>query len=216
MSEKKQFLSTSSLTPGKMALIAVLSLVFIGVLVMNFSGSGSPKKSAHTSRASRRRPVRNQAAGTPKPQQADQKKSDEAPYEVDVKRWSQFSLGEIEAFNPFELPQDVAAEIVANDKQTKQNDVVAQQELEKKHAAQLEIRRRRDAFLQSLRSSKTILILKTNNRRIAMIGERKIAVGDVLPEGFRVSGINDRGLILDEIEVDGSQHGGSGNGEKEQ
>ena len=217
MAEQQKFLTTTSLTPGKLIVIGVLSVVFVVVLVMNFSGSSSQAKSEPVAGGSSRpSPPRRRSPGRRAVPNPGTTSKDGEIFRVEKKLWSQFSLKQIGSFNPFALPQIIAAKIVSNQEAKSQGDKDAKLALERKYENQLRVRRDRDAFLQSLRTDAAILIVHVNNRRIAMIGERKIAVGDVLPEGFRVTGINDNGLILDEVEVVASQQGGSGNGDKEQ
>jgi hypothetical protein len=189
--------SKGGATPGKLALIAVLAVVLVGVLVYQFSGSEEPpppRKHPNVGRPAAARPAagstRVAAGGTrvaaPKPDHTVVPKTD--------RQWPKIALEEVLQHDPFALP--TALQPPAPKKPAV---AVASQAPDK--ARQAEVRRQREQALAAIRAQGVQMVFVGKEKRVAIIGDRRVRVGDVF-DGFRVTDIGSDGVTLSEYVSD--------------
>lgn len=146
----KQQLEKMGATPGKLALVGILSLVLVGVIVMQL-----PKSNPS--------PVATQAAPSRAPSRAKAKQPVSTPANATVANkqtrepqpWPQTDLSELLSRDPFALPTWAVQEKEAAAKQQPSELV----ELQKQGAS---------------------IVMITKDGKSATIGDQKVSVGDVL------------------------------------
>jgi hypothetical protein len=172
-------------TPGKLVLIAVLAVILVGVLIFQFSGKEEPPPPRH--RAEVKRP----AAARPAARRTRAAAS--TPVEADAakkgRHWPEMALEEVVQHDPFAVPPALrpptppvpaAAAPKAPDK-----------------ARREEVRRQREQTLAAIRKQGVQMVFLGKEKRIAIIGDRRVRVGDVF-DGFRVTDIGSDGVTLSE------------------
>lgn len=155
-------------TPGKLALIAVLSIVLIVVVVQQFPGRGSMQTPASSSKATvQSKAVDNSSVpDTGKQTNISEKAS---------RPWPQPDLPSLVTSDPFVIPDWAKENRVSN---------VAQQ----------------PARLQELQEQGASIVVIAAEEKSARIGEQRVSVGDVV-EGYRITDITTRGVILNKLEA---------------
>ncbi len=183
MAEQGRMARTGA-TPGKLVLIAVLAIVLVVVLVVQFGGDAEPTAANAKRPLARRRPALPvvKASLAPRPVVT--------PHVVTtttaVKHWSPIPMEEIRQYDPFALPswgqvaQAAPAEQSSNPA-TNQDPRDAE---------------RRTALAKLMQQGVSIVVVN-GDRRTATIGERTVAVGDTLL-GYRVKAITATGVVLDD------------------
>lgn len=177
-------------TPGKLALIAVLAVILVAAIILQFSGDATPANASSTiPQRDRRRPTRNVRRPN---QPVAPSKITETLREV---QWPRFSVDEVLVTDPFAPPESMrgvraliqsgAAAPVASDN---------------------EFDLGRQAVLAEIRERKVRAIVSDGRRQAAWIGDQFVRVGDLI-EGFRVTDIGTDGVTL----VDEQSNPGIGN-----
>lgn len=146
----KQQLEKMGVTPGKLALIGVLSLVLVGVIVMQLPEGDPTQVAAH-------------AASSPAPSGAKTKQQVSTPTNAtianketkELQPWPQADLSELLSRDPFALPTWAVQEKEAAAKQQPSELV----ELQKQGAS---------------------IVMITKDGKSATIGDQKVRIGDVL------------------------------------
>lgn len=176
----------SGATPGKLALVAVLAVVLVGVLTVQVQNMATPVATAERRAAPRQRP----AAGPPKSQAAARAKADAAamPFDEATAPWPDLSLEEVIAHDPFAVPAWIkpppeTPDLVETPDQKQQRQFAQQQQQEKA------------AALAKLRQQGTRIVVLTDGDKVARIGEHSVRIGDTI-EGFRITDITTAGVVL--------------------
>jgi hypothetical protein len=176
---KQSWMERVGVTPGKAILIAVLSVVLIGVLVSQLVGTDEPNEVASAAgKPAPRRPRakvplnRTAAATTPTASRSS------------WRPWEQISVEEAIQFNPLQLPAGL--EIAALSAAPAQVDPA---QAEKQHALALE----RMKVRQQLLDAGVRMIVVGPHGKSAYIGEQLVREGDVI-DGFLVKTIRADGV----------------------
>jgi hypothetical protein len=106
------------------------------------------------------------------------------------RQWPKIALEEVLQHNPFARPP--VLEPPAPEKPTP---VAAVNGLDK--ARQEEVRRRREQALAAVRAQGVRMVFVGKEERVAIIGDRRVQVGDVF-DGFRITKIGSDGVTLSE------------------
>ena len=157
-------------TRGQLALIGVLSVVLVGVIVMQL-----PDSPDHKPRKSAGKPHKMLASLAVGEQSAV-----ETDKEVVVREWPKLSLSDVEKLDPFAAPAWYQATL-ALDTQTEQN--TDSQAI----AEQLQ--------LKELQQTGAAIVLIAGSQRVATVGPHFVRVGDKI-DGYEVSNITAEGVIL--------------------
>ena len=176
-------------TPGKIALVAVLGIVLVAVLVVQYGGvfwsSPGPADSAAAPASAKPvvRHVEPAAAGSA------------AAADYKPQPWPEFKLQEVLAHDPFAVPSGLAELLPPPPQSTP-----TAAPIDAQREAQRQREERRREMLASLRGLGVSMILEHQGELIAAIGERTLHVGDSIGE-FRVVDINLReGVVLEAID----------------
>jgi len=168
-------------TPGKLALIGVLAVVFVAVLVMQFGdnqGAGDAGEEL--------------AVVNPGPAAAGASPVRLPPVEKPGDRvWPTFSREEVAAFDPFALSPKLglAVEGAAFVPATRPLTAEQQREIAQQHVE-------RQEALAGLLSQGVSMLFQDKDGLVATIGDRTVRVGDVI-DGFRVVTIGPTGIVLE-------------------
>lgn len=176
----------SSLTPAKGALIAILSRILVVVLVSQFaSGSGNTvpqstrsiaKPKLTTANATQQKPIQqNSVPQTPAPQDP----------------WPRLSLDDVIQHDPFALPTSWQGEQRQRISTKAAHGNEVEDEILREHEEQLL------ETLSDLREQGVSLVVTGKHGKSAMIGSRRVEVGDMV-SGFVVKDIQADGVILEE------------------
>jgi hypothetical protein len=169
----------AGLTPAKIGLIAVLSIILAAVIVFQMTGKGSRrvtlKKRVPNTDASAARDTGNDAPHAPS--------GAGAPRTRRAEKWQDIPRSEVLLHDPFALPEQLASHHAA----PVEEDAPAEPD-----AAQ---QTRGAELMESFRTQGVSMILTTPQGTIATIGSVQLRVGDVL-EGLRVTEIGPRGVVF--------------------
>ncbi len=165
----KKRLEKSGATPGKLALIGVLSLVLVAVIV------GQLPESSHNSP---------QSASVVPPQTANQEENATSlvqvtPAKDKVSAWPEVSLELALENDPFQRPSWIQREQPVPDPTES-------------------VPRENQTELAELRKQGASIVVIGQQQRSATIGEQEYFVGDLL-EGYRVKDITPQGILLDPL-----------------
>jgi hypothetical protein len=158
----------------------------VGVLVFQFSGKEEPpppRENANVRRPAAARPApaaTHKAASTPAHTSAPRKE----------RQWPKIAVNEVLQHDPFALPTALQPPTPA--KPAPVATVTAPDQ-----ARQEQRQRRREQALKAIRDKGVQMVFVGKEKRVAIIGDRRVRVGDVL-EGFRVTGIGSDGVTLSE------------------
>ena len=181
-------LSKLGVTPVKLTLAGVLTIVWVAVLVMNLTGEDD--SAVVVSRIE-------ETTGnlsTPVPNHDVRKIGTKDVALSQTRRpraWPKMSLNDVQIYNPFRLP--TALDVRESGTSGALQDGAKQQE---------EIQIRRDRLLAELRHQGVKLVLISDQDHVAKIGARDVRVGDYI-EQFRVEDIRTDGVVL--VERDDKQ-----------
>jgi len=182
------------LTPGKMALMAVLAVVFLGVLYVQLRGTSAkspavvapptaaPKSSAGQSKANESHDARAAAHATAR------KKT------VVHGNWQPPAITTVVEYDPFarpaSFPQPFAAEAAGA---LAQNEAQSREDASTQRAAIAAEREQMQSQLAGLRQQGVRVIIKRNDQYVAIVGEKEVHVGDQI-DGFTVIAIDADGV----------------------
>ena len=196
MSESN-WMEKAGATRGKLALIAVLAVVLVGVVgfqVANFRQSASPTQAATpTKTRASRRPLTSKSPGNSADTASAPQQQSDSPAAA-PKEWPRLTLEEIVAHDPLAPPPwyvtpVVHAVAVAEDDPADQEAALAEQAARRRH---------RIATLEQLREEGARVVVLTGADQVAAIGEQKVRIGDTI-DGFQIIDITERGIVLAEI-----------------
>jgi hypothetical protein len=180
-------------SPVKLALAAVLTVVFIAVLIVQFGGISNTRSTG------RERGKGKDPTGSAQPTGAGQP----APSPPQPSRtlrttqaWPILDIERVLEYDPFALPAPLS----------RQQEVVSKREGQREaEALELELARRRAEQEQSLaqlqEAGVRAILGGAQGEKVALVGSRVVRVGDEL-DGFRVSAIQPDGLTLQQPAVE--------------
>ncbi len=190
MDSKPNWVKQVGLTPGRMALIAVLALVFAVVLYIQLGGSSAkpPAAAARSTAASESNDV---------PSKSSAKHDSSAAATGAARRktvirgdWQSPSMATVVEYDPFALPasfpQPPAPEttgVLAKNEANSRAEALAQR------AALAAEREQTQSQLVGLRQQGVRVIIKRNDQYVAIVGDQEVHVGDQL-NGFTVTAID--------------------------
>jgi len=185
----------AGLTPGKMALMVVLAVVFVGVLYHQFGGRSTPPQSVTVQSTS---PA--DSATTEEKPSTKQSPSAQAVGIAHKKitfraQWQALSLATVVGYDPFALPtsfpqpptEDAAGALAQNEASSRE-DLLAQR------AALAAEREQTQSQLAGLRQQGVQIFIKRNNQQVATVGDQEVHVGDKI-DGFTVIAIDADGDV---------------------
>lgn len=176
-------------TPGKLALVAVLAVVLVTVIYQQMPPADQVSTAEPTEQVPKSE-SRSSAKGLARPALAtsqDVRKKEAAKQE---KEWPKIQLENAIAFDPFSRPDALKPD----HKERPGDDVTAtNEELVKRQA----VRRNREQALALVRQQGVQMVLYDQQERIAVVGDRVVRIGEEL-QGFRVVAIDDEGITLSE------------------
>jgi hypothetical protein len=182
--------SRSRATPRQVALVAVLSVVFVVVLIMQFGGSSGAEQATERRQASAR-PVRTPSAATASGGMETTEQRGKLP--PSGRSWPTLEPKQVLSHDPFRVPADFTAdeETAGPTSETELDPEAASRQAE---AARRQAEQQRT--LAKLREQGvTAIVGTTKGGRVAVVGSQVVRVGDVL-EGFRVIAVEPDGLVL--------------------
>lgn len=164
-------------TRGKLALVAVLAVVFVGTIVSQFNSSSnnvatSPNNqipAANEQHVVRGKTIPETSAKT-------------TPETSDKKSWPHLSIDKIVAFDPLAKPFWYLAATSSTNSTEQDESLAGEQE-------------KKPLILADMQQQGTSMILITDNQRIATIGGQELRVGDRV-QGYQVSDITAQGVVL--------------------
>ncbi len=153
-------------TKGKLALIAGLGVVLIGVVASNFSSNESDVDARPAERAER--PAASALNGATSGAVAGAKPADGTFGEfAEDHDWTPTPAGELAKFDPFD---DGEADVLATPAEEA-------------------------AEINELRNAQNAIIFTTNGQTVAQVGAKQYRVGDVVG-GLEIQGISSAGIVL--------------------
>ena len=188
-------LESIGLTPGKAILIAVLLLIFIGVVVSNFM----PAETAPIAKSeNRKRPIRKVANRTARGK-VKQNES-ESSGSKKIKDWPSIDLDKAIAHDPFELPLELQPPKTEEPKTAvKQQERDPEMDIQLLRERQRQVRKEKLEALKALQDSGAAIALVTPEEKLITYGNKKLRVGDKW-EGFRIIEIRPDGSVVVDIE----------------
>ena len=175
-------------TPGKLVLIAVLAVVFVSVLLLQFTASEDPPAPQANAEESSGSDTRSTENGTSVPTSPP----DNGDVPKQARQRPKIALEEVLRHDPFAVPASLLPPPTKPSSASTVREVPDQ-------ARQQELQRQREQALATVRAQGIQMVFVGKAGQAAIIGDRRIRVGDVL-EGFRVTHIDSDGVTLSEQE----------------
>jgi hypothetical protein len=194
MADTKKANGKSSLSRGKLALIAILAVVLVGVLYIQFGGGSESVVSSEPAGYKPRRPVVTlAAAATPAATTRNTKAAADngaiagSPI-VDEARWKSPNLSDVIDHDPFALPATFPKPELLEASSASGDDMVAAAAADdaKRLADAIDQLQRQLAELQQLGVQ---VVVRERDQYVAMVGDRTLHVGDEI-KGFIVTEID--------------------------
>jgi hypothetical protein len=167
------WLARSGATPGKLAAVGVLGVMFVAVLWHNLAPS-------RPTAAEKPRPIASSAKAEKQPAQAVAVQQPKLEKKV-PRKWPKLSLDDVVKHDPFAMPMWY---------------LTARAEEEGTGASALA---RSAQVLEELKKQQTRIVVISGEERIATIGDLSFRVGDMI-EGFQVTAITTDGVVLTEVD----------------
>ncbi|HEX6963190.1 MAG TPA: hypothetical protein VF175_15090 [Lacipirellula sp.] len=160
-------------TPGKLALIAVLALVLVGVIASNWTSGGGPPATKPAASAKPAQAVESAAA----PAATPAAKPAAGPFGefAEDGDWPELPRSEITKFDPMMKAAWAKPAVTA------EGDVVS------------------DVQISELLAAKNAIIFMAGDKRVARIGDNEYQIGDVIGR-YQISDITSRGVVLSEVQ----------------
>lgn len=183
----------AGVTPGKLVLIGVLAVVLVGVLYIQYgpttqqAETNAPQPTAtaeSTVGPARSAPT---TAVVLEPVDAAPRKQTGA-----VAGWQSPDLGSIVQYDPFSLPASFP-QPRHDDEGALAQDAVQTLDASAQQAALAAERTKSEAELQGLRQQGVHVIIRREDRYVAIVGDKEVHVGDEI-DGFKVIGIDADGV----------------------
>ncbi len=195
MAKKQSWTKQAGVTPSKLALIAVLAVVLVGVLYRQFAPESKPPLSVApppvftTSVASAPSASPPVAAVAPPDQSAPRKRTGA------VASWSSPEFTPVVDFDPFALPASFPQPQHADEQVALAQGATAAEEASAQQAALEAERTKSEGELQGLKQQGVAVIIKKNKKYVALVGDQEVQVGDEI-NGFKVIAIDADGAIV--------------------
>jgi hypothetical protein len=160
-------------TPGKLALIAVLALVLVGVIATNWPAA--PEAPADEPKTARRTPA---APTVVNSEQQTQPATSAGPFGefAEDSHWQELPLRQVTSFDPLATAEWAKLPELAADGTV-----------------------RTETQINELLAAKEAIIFVSGDKRVARIGDQEFQVGDRVGR-YRISDISSRGVVLSESE----------------
>lgn len=170
-------------TPGKLALMAVLAVLFVAVIASNWPSSGGPAvgvaAGAPAAEASRPTTILSPpSGGSANASDSPQTESATSPFGEFAadENWPDVSLKAATSFDPLAIASWAAPAVAENEDSGFTEEHV-----------------------KELLGAQNAIILMSGETRLARIGDREFKVGDTIGH-FRISDISAQGVVLSELE----------------
>jgi hypothetical protein len=204
MAETQTSLKQSSLTRGKAILVAVLAVVLVVILYVQFGLAGGKANSRPVGyRPPRSTPTRKSAQANTKTAAATNAQTGSAEVVaapiIDATHWKSPSLATVVAYDPFALPPAFPQpKVTADGKAAGAEALIAAAAADdaKRQAESLEKLRMQ---LEELKQRGVHVIIREHDQYAAMIGDRMLHVGDEI-NGFTVTAISPDGVGVERKE----------------
>jgi hypothetical protein len=200
VADEKSLAQQLGVSPKKLALIGVLAAVLVGVMYVQFGGSGDGEMadqaaSAQTARQSQR-PRTARTSETQEGAKSNDQKDEWLLASVERRQWKTPALADVVRYDPFALPAAFPQPAVAGASGPTTSEggvVVADGNTEEVQRAEAiaEIQ----AKLQELQQRGVRVIIQ-GRRQAAVIGDRTVHIGDDV-DGFTVKAIKADGVVVE-------------------
>lgn len=196
----------NSVTPTKLILIGVLSVILAAVLYLQFGSSHSPL--AVTTGPATHHPANisqlNGAQSTVAPSTAAvstvEEKKEQSPLaqasltKTDISsNWQAANLTKVVQYDPFALPASFPQRRKAGDDEKLARDTVKTEDAKAEEAARVEAINAMQTQFAQLQHQGVRVIMQENDKFVALVGDRTIHVGDEI-DGFKVVAIDAEGI----------------------
>ena len=194
MGNKPTWAKQAGMTPGKLALIGVLAVVLGGVLYLQ---SGPISQQASTSAPPPAMAAESTASPTDSNAAVDVAIApvDAAPSKKTgaVASWQLPDLASVVEYDPFALPASFPQPQNADEEAALAQNAVQTQDASAVQAALEAERTKSETELQGLRQQGVHVIIKRENKYVAIVGDTEVHVGDQI-DGFTVIAIDADGV----------------------
>lgn len=177
----------AGVTPGKLALIGVLAVVFAGVLYLQFATTKKPAPVAALAPT----PVTHAAtiAAAASRQVAAQTPASERKKTLTVGNWHSPQLASVVSYDPFALPAAFPKPPTPEEAALAQSAAATSSEDAAEDAAEMAAARAQaESDLVQLKQMGVKAIIERDNKLVAIVGDKTVRVGDEI-HGFRVIAI---------------------------
>ena len=189
----RNIMQRTGATPGKLALVAVLAVVLVGVIVMQLPDRTAPALAGRSTQTpsrsdpTSRRPAQVKATDSASSSQSDPNTDRLKTTEQTVPRnWPDFPMATIVAHDPLAAPEWVIAA---------QQHGVSARDMEPNAIAKS--KRNADALSMLRKQGAKVVVISGSEKR-ASIGEQSVRIGETI-EGFRIIDITKQGVVLTEL-----------------
>jgi hypothetical protein len=170
----------------KLALVAVLAVVLLVVLIVQFGGASNTQgadERENTVKGRPSTPAQERAAARPQNVRKHSKPR------LTTAPWPVFDRADVVRYDPFATPaRFLSQQAAAQDKQSADKAASAADKVVKKQADL-------DRALAALQQQGVTMVIGGSKGRVAVVGDQTVGVGDVL-DGFRVITIAPDGITL--------------------
>ena len=173
-------------TPGKLVFVAVLAVVLVSVIIVQSTTREEPPAPRENGDANGLSGTLVAEAGTRVPTAAPG--SDDV-LNRDLQRPT-IALEEVLQHDPFAMPAALLPPAEPNSANMSRGSLDEDRQ-------EAELQRQRELALTAIREQGVQMVFLGKEEQVAIIGNRRISVGDLL-EGFRVTGIGSDGVTLSE------------------
>jgi hypothetical protein len=185
----------AGVTPGKLALIGVLAVVFVGVMYLQFAPKKKPTPVAQLAPVSVTQAATTAAAArTSSGQVAAESPASERKKTLTVANWHSPQLTNVVAYDPFALPAAFPKPPTPEEAALAQSAAATSSEdAAEKEAEIAAAREKSEGELQGLKQQAVQVMITRNDEFVAVVGDRVVHVGDEL-NGFKVIAIDSDGV----------------------
>jgi hypothetical protein len=190
VANKPSWAKKAGITPGKIVLIAVLAVVLVGVLYIQFAPSTKPVLQAvrpAVVAAAAAAGTSNQTTKAADAAAAPRKKTGT------VASWQSPDLTPIIDYDPFALPASFPQPQRPDEQMAMAQSATAAEDASAQQAALEAERAQSESELQGLRQQGVAVIIKKKKQYVAIVGEQEVHVGDQI-NGFTVIAIDADGV----------------------
>jgi hypothetical protein len=191
----------AGVTPIKLILVGVLSVVLIGVVYLQFGSS--PPTPAVAAGSAARRPVAAAQSSAPQaaivPSASAVKKEQATPADASVikadisSNWQAANLASVVKYDPFALPASFPQRPKPGDEEKTAQETVKTEDAKAVEAARVEAIKAVQAQFVELQHQGVRIVMLRQDKYVALVGERTIHVGDEI-DGFTVIAIDASGI----------------------